>query len=251
MSAWVGERAIDADGMLAAMDAAGIARTVLVTPSTAYSYDNACVADAAAAHPARFAFVGAIDVRATHVADEIARWSARGMRGFRLFAGGGIPEGDGAWLVDPATFPAWEAAREHRQTISIHCAFGSLPRVRALLERFPAVDVALDHCALPPVDIDAAAPLFALADYPRLHLKVSSRNLAAPAAPPGGPGAFVRRAVATFGAARIAWASNYPSSAGPLATLLGAARAATAELSVADRAAIFSATARRLYRLDD
>jgi hypothetical protein len=43
--------------MLAAMDEAGIERSVLVQASTCYGHDNSYVADAVAAHPDRFAGV--------------------------------------------------------------------------------------------------------------------------------------------------------------------------------------------------
>ena len=48
-----------------------------------------------------------------------------------------------------------------------------------------------------------------------------------------------------FGAARMAWGSNYPASAGALSALLAEARALLPE---AEHEQIFSRTAKSLYR---
>ena len=58
---------------------------------------------------------------------------------------------------------------------------------------------------------------------------------------------YAARLVAEFGANRIAWGSNYPSSPGSLRDILAATRAMLAELSDADRAWIFGGTAETLY----
>src|SRR6267143_1768450 len=61
-SDWSRERPVSADEMLAAMDAAGIEKTVLVQASTCYGHDNSYVADAVAAQPRRFVGVFSVDV---------------------------------------------------------------------------------------------------------------------------------------------------------------------------------------------
>jgi len=53
--------------------------------------------------------------------------------------------------------------------------------------------------------------------------------------------------VARFGAARIAWGSNFPAHAGPMSHLLDEAKHGLAVLSEAERTAIFAGTAKRLY----
>jgi predicted TIM-barrel fold metal-dependent hydrolase len=58
---------------------------------------------------------------------------------------------------------------------------------------------------------------------------------------------FFPRLVAAFGADRIAWGSNFPAHAGPLSRLTDEAQQALSCLSAAERASIFSGTARRLY----
>jgi L-fuconolactonase len=50
-----------------------------------------------------------------------------------------------------------------------------------------------------------------------------------------------------FGADRLAWGSNFPTSPGTLAEILATAQAGLASLSEEDRAWIFSKTAQQLY----
>lgn len=251
LSTWARERPVDAGEMIAAMDAAGIARAVLVHASTAYGYDNRYVADTAAAHPERFLFVGAIDVTATDAAERVDAWAARGMAGFRIFgAGSTMEEGTGDWLDDPRTFPAWDRASDLGLPVCVQTWFSMFPRLRTLLERYPSVPVILDHCAHPPVadgpPYAAAAELFALSGYPNLYLKLTEHNFSELAAG-SGVRPFVAKLVETFGARRIAWGSNFPGSPGTLAELRDLAARELAFLPEEDRRAIFSETALTLY----
>jgi L-fuconolactonase len=63
-SDWSAKRPVDYDGLLAQMDAAGIARAVVVQASTVYGNDNSYVVEAVRAHPDRFRGVFSIDVLA-------------------------------------------------------------------------------------------------------------------------------------------------------------------------------------------
>jgi predicted TIM-barrel fold metal-dependent hydrolase len=144
---FVAERPVAAEAMLDEMDAAGVARAVLVQASTAYGYDNAYAADSAAAHPQRFAAVCCIDVRAPDAAERLRYWiRERGMNGVRLINPGGAAAEDAGWVDDPATFPAWEAAAGLRVPVALQLKSGGLVRLPALLARFPDVRVIVDHC---------------------------------------------------------------------------------------------------------
>jgi len=57
----------------------------------------------------------------------------------------------------------------------------------------------------------------------------------------------VTRLVGEFGANRIAWGSNFPASAGPIAKDRALVRAGLAGLSDEQRHWIFAGTAQRLY----
>ena len=58
---------------------------------------------------------------------------------------------------------------------------------------------------------------------------------------------FFPRVVEAFGAKRMAWGSNYPTSTGKLPEILAKAQAGLACLSDEDRAWIFGRTAQQLY----
>lgn len=250
-SAWSRERPVTYAQMLRHMDEAGIERAALVQASTCYGHDNRYVAEAVAAHPDRFTGVFSVDMLAPDAPAAIQRWIDAGLTGLRVFIAGHTTHHDGARLDDPRAFPAWDYAIARGLPVSVQLRAPGLPQLVALLERFPTARVILDHFARPALDDGApyaqAASLFELARFPNLLFKYTTHNVRESAAGASTPQAFARRAVDVFGAGRIAWGSNFPASAGSLASLLGEARAATAELTPAEQAAIFSGTARALY----
>ena len=63
-SPWSQSRPVSAPGMVAAIDGAGISKSVLVQASTCYGHDNSYVTDSVAAYPQRFAGVFSVDVLA-------------------------------------------------------------------------------------------------------------------------------------------------------------------------------------------
>jgi len=249
-SDWSRERPVSAEQMLAAMDEAGIAKTVLVQASTCYGHDNAYVADAVAAHPQRFVGVFSVDMAAADAPEKIRHWMDRGLGGLRVFIAGHTTAQD-ARLDDPRSFPAWQCAVDAGLPICVQARAPQLGELRALLERFARARILLDHMARPLVDdgppYEAAAPLFALAKYQNLALKLTTHNVRDAAKGKATPQTFLERVVKTFGASRIAWGSNFPASEGALGVLLADARAALGALTHEERDWIFSRTAKNFY----
>ena len=237
-SDWSRERPVSAEQMLAAMDEAGIEKSVLVQASTCYGHDNSYVADAVAAHPRRFAGVFSVDMLAPDAPDKIQLWRGKGLGGLRVFIAGHTTAQE-ARLDDPRSFPAWECAVEAGLPICVQVRSPGLGQLETLLQRFRRARVILDHMARPVAD--DAGSLFALAKYENLYLKLTTHNLR------DAPQSFLERVVKTFGASRIAWGSNFPASDGKLAALLADARQALAALSETEREWIFSHTAKNLY----
>ena len=250
-SDWSRERPVSAEQMLAAMDEAGVAKMVLVQASTCYGHDNAYVADAVAAHPQRFVGVFSVDMVTEDAPEKIRYWIDRGFAGLRVFIAGHTTAQD-ARLDDPRSFAAWQCAVDAGLPICVQARAPQLDQLGVLLERFPAARVLLDHMARPVVDdgppYEAAAPLFALARYENLALKLTTHNLRDASKGKATPQTFLARVVKTFGAARIAWGSNFPASEGALGSLLADARAAFGALSHEERELIFSGTAKNFYR---
>src|SRR5882724_13492548 len=83
-SAWSRERPVDIAGVLRAMDAAGIAKAVVVQASTVYGHDNRYVVAAVRVHPKRFVGVYSIDALAADAVAQIDRWQDQGLSGFGL-----------------------------------------------------------------------------------------------------------------------------------------------------------------------
>jgi len=250
-SDWSRERPADSERMIAAMDAAGVAKAALVQASTCYGYDNAYLADAVGANPERFTGVFAVDVFRPDAPERIRYWMSRGLAGLRVFIAGHTAAAKDARLDDPRSFPAWKFASEAAIPVCVQLRAAGLPQLKAVLERFPAVRIVLDHMARPVLDdgppYAAASGLFSLARYRNLHLKLSTHNVRESRGGKATPESFFGRVVAEFGAPRIAWGSNYPASEGTLEGILAEARSALAALPSADRDWIFFRTAQSLY----
>jgi predicted TIM-barrel fold metal-dependent hydrolase len=241
------------EGYAAALDEAGIRRAVLVQGSMGYGFDNNYVADSAAAHRDRFAGVGAIDVGAPETPERMTYWAReRGLVGFRIFlTAPGMGDDPFAILDDPRTFPVWETARALGVPMKLQLRPEAFPRVARLAARFPDVDIIIDHFAMTPLDdgppYAAARELFALAAHPRVNLLVSDHVIRAASTGKATPRSFLERVMGTFGAERILWGSNFPSSKGPVRDLLALAQRTFAFLPERDQTAIFAGTALRLY----
>ena len=250
-SEWSLARPVSHEALVRAMDEAGVERAVVVQASTVYGHDNRYVLEAVRAHPERLVGVYSINVLAPDAVDALQRWQDAGLFGFRLFTTGSTMPGQAAWLDDPASFPAWEWAQAQGAPICLQMTAEGLPALAGMLERFPQVRVLLDHLARPDLSdgppYAAARPLFDMARYPGVHLKLTNRTLAAAAQGASTPAELVRLAVDRFGAERIAWGSNFPAAQGSLASLLEEARRALADLPATQQEMIFSGAARRLY----
>lgn len=251
-SDWSQTRPVDVEAMIAAMDAAGVARTVLVQASTCYGHDNSYVADAVAAHPDRFTGVASVDVLAPDAVAVLRHWLGSGLTGLRIFTTGSTMAGQQlGFLDDPQSFAVWEYAGEAGIPICLQMTAKALPQVEMLAQRFPRVRIVLDHFARPELEdgppYARAAGLWALVRHPNIFLKASPHTFAAAASGKATPESFFRRAVAEFGASRICWGSNFPAAEGTLAALLALARENFAALSASEQEWVFTRTALSLY----
>lgn len=250
-STWSEVRPVGGDGLLAAMDVAGIDKAVVVQASTVYGHDNSYAADMVATHPDRFVGVFSVDVLAADGLDQMKRWLDAGMSGLRLFTTGTTMPGQATWLDDPRSFGVWDYAQAHDVPVCLQMTADGIPMLTTLLVRFPKIRVLLDHLARPKLadgpPYAAAQSLFDLAAHPGVYLKLTNRTIAAASAGASTPSAFVECVVSLFGADRIAWGSNFPAAEGSLASLLDEARTALRDVSDADRKAIFAGTVSNLY----
>jgi L-fuconolactonase len=126
-----------------------------------------------------------------------------------------------------------------------------LPQVRMLAEKFPTVNIILDHLGRPDV-LDGppyanAASLFDIADLSNIYLKLTPRIFGDVKKEKASAETFFPRVVEAFGAQRMAWGSNFPTSPGTLEEIRTTAESGLACLSEEDREWIFGKTAQTLY----
>ncbi|MCY0386216.1 amidohydrolase family protein [Robbsia sp. Bb-Pol-6] len=250
-SEWSKERPTTVETLIAAMDDAGVAKAAVVHSSTTYGFDNSYVVDGCAKYPDRLAAVGSVDVLQPDAPARIREWTDRGLAGLRLFTGGSTKEFDPSELDDPRAFPAWELCAELGLPMCIQTGPIGLPQVTALARRFPGVAIVLDHLGRPEVADGApyvkAQSLFDLAPLENIYLKLTPRIFGDVKKEKASAETFFPRVVQEFGAQRLAWGSNFPTSPGTLAEILATAQTGLQSLSEEDRAWVFGKTAQRLY----
>ncbi len=233
----------DAQSVLAALDASAVDHAVVVQAVGVYGYDCRCAWATVAGSDGRFVFVGAVDMDGDDPAAALGELAATTtLAGVRTF---GVGAAGTAWLEDGRGDALWEAASELGTVVVPTIFTDRLPQLRALIDRHPAVTVALDHCGFP----DMAPPerrddLLALAELPALHLKVTSHNLHQA----DDPAAFLDRVVEVFGAHRLAWGSDHPQHQSlTYPQMVALARQACRHLSPDEQDAFLGGTSRRLW----
>ena len=250
-SDWSRDRPVSVDGLIAAMDQAGVSKAAVVQASTCYGYDNTYLADSVAKYPGRLTAVGSVDVMQPDAPRQIRDWIARGITGLRLFTGGSTAAFDPSLLDDPRSFPAWELCGEAGLSMCVQTDPAGLAQVAGLAKRFPKVRIVLDHLGRPDVTdgppYKHASSLFGLAPFENVYLKLTPRIFADSKRGQATPETLFPRLVEVFGSQRMAWGSNFPATEGPLAAILKNAQESMTCLAGEDREWIFRRTAQTLY----
>jgi L-fuconolactonase len=250
-SDWSQERPNTVEALIAAMDEAGVAKAAVVHSSTTYGFDNAYVVDGCNAYADRLIAVGSVDVAAPDAVATIRDWVARGLKGLRIFTGGSTKDFDPTELENPAAYPAWALLGELGIPMCIQTGPIGLPQVRDLAMRFKNVNIILDHLGRPDV-LDGppyanAQSLWDIADLPNIYLKLTPRIMGDSKKGLATPDTFFPKVVEVFGANRLAWGSNFPTSPGTLGEIKATAQDRLSTLSDEDKAWIFGKTAKVLY----
>jgi predicted TIM-barrel fold metal-dependent hydrolase len=250
-SEWSKHRSVDFAELVADMNAAGVDKAAIVHSSTTYGYDATYLADAIADHHDRFTGVFSVDVRAADGVDKVRYWIDRGLSGLRLFAVGSTVKTDQSWIADPATFPVWKYCSDQGISVAISMRQDGLPHLIEVIRRFPDVRIVLDHLLHAPMEdgppYAKAEPMFAMAQYPNVYLKLTSAIIQRSKQGLATPESFFGKLMNTFGSARIAWGSNFPAVEGNFPALVAEAREILSILSAEDQQNIFWRTAVSLY----
>ena len=250
-SDWSKERPVTPEGLIAAMDEAGVEKAAIVQSSTCYGFDNSYVVDSVALFPSRFTGVGSVDMLQPDAPERIRDWVKRGISGLRLFTGGSTQAFDPSTLDDRRSFPTWELCSELGLSMCIQTDPVGLAQVAGLAKRFPRVKIILDHLGRPDVTdgppYKRASSLFGLAPFENIFLKLTPRIFGDVRKGEASAETFFPRLVEAFGSSRLAWGSNFPASEKRMKDNLVVAQNCLACLSAGDQSWIFAKTAQRLY----
>ena len=261
------EREATVDGLLTAMDLAGVDKAVVI-PLTE---DDRSLRESLEAARGRLAGLGVHDHLEPTTVDQLRRRvAASGLQGLRMFGLGSESALSG--LDDPEglpVFPLLRAMADDGLRLSFYPTAADLPALAAVLGALPDLQVLLNHqgfchegagldeqdagdlrAEVPPPYVDS---VLALARYPNCHLMFSGHYAYSSSGYPYlDLKDLVARSHAAFGPDRLIWGSDYPlvvDEPGYPETLRVIDRLLDGIDSIA-RAKILGGNAARLYRFD-
>jgi L-fuconolactonase len=197
--------------VLRAMDAAGVARAVIVPPSWEGDRNDLGIA-AAREHPGRFAVMGRFDPDAPGARERLRHWREQpGMLGLRFSFHTPLlrqPFLDGRfdWV--------WGEAERAGLPIMVLLHQAYLERLLPVIEAHPGLRLVIDHLGLASGEKDAHAfrdidKLLALARFPNVAAKASALpSYTSEAFPYAGLHPYLRRVHQAFGARRMFWGTD-------------------------------------------
>ena len=241
-----------AEALIGEMDAAGAGAALLVqTPWL--GEDNRYLVDAARRFPGRFVSLGWLeDPLAADAPDRLQRqYLEDGCRGVRLHL---TDAAVNAGVLQGRADPLLRAAAHLAVPVQFLNRPPTHPTVLAVARRFPDLALVVDHLGHPDPeeapDYAGMTPFFALAEHPRVFVKVSNHVLHSRRPYPWEDlHAFQWRVLERFGPRRLMWGSNWPMQLPrpDYRERLTAVGDHLPGLSAADREWILGGTARTLW----
>lgn len=203
-----GQRPMQAADVVAQMDAAGVARAVVVATSTP---TTEIALDAARMHPARFAVMGSLRLDRPENAEVLGSWRQRpGMLGIRLSF---PPWRTPSWLEDGSAEWFWPAAAQAGLPVMVWPP-DQLDKFARIAEENPDLKIIVDHFGLYVDVIDDAVGeklglLLALARYPNVGIKASALPChSSEKYPYKNLHPYLRQVVEVFGPRRVFWGTD-------------------------------------------
>lgn len=198
--------------------------------------------------------VGWVDLAARDAPDRIAALSENPkLRGLRPMLQD-MPDDD--WIVSDAVMPAADAMVAHHLCFDALVRPRHLPHLLRFAERHPDLQIVIDHAAKPDIahgELDPwRARIAALAELPNVSCKLSGLvTEAGDARQFDDLRPYVEHLLATFGARRLLWGSDWPvvNLAADYSRWLNLADT-LAGLAGAERAALFGGNAVRVYGIE-
>jgi predicted TIM-barrel fold metal-dependent hydrolase len=207
-----GAESFSADALLEEMDAAGVARAILVPPAHAGNRNDVSLA-ASTAYPDRFAVMGRLVLNNRQNRRLVDSWmDIPGMRGMRLNLR--TPQGR-EWLRTGELDWFWPAAERNGIPLMIH-ATGVLPEIHTIALRYPALRLCIDHFALHRetgqefvLPAKAGDALCALARCPNISVKASALPyFSVHQYPYPDLHGIIKQVIHAFGPCRVFWGTD-------------------------------------------
>ena len=199
-----------AEMLLRLMAANGVDKTVLVQVIH-YRWDNRYALHAAGKYPDKFVAVGRVDPEDPAAPDHLSEWTERGLHGVRLSPS---VSASGDWFTGPLMDPLCARAQGLGVPLLLLTETPRLVDLVPLLERYPDLDVVIDHMAhahAPGAGAHVVDRLLDLARYPRVYVKISHTWAVSAAGYPWQDAhAAVEQVYQTFGPRRIMWGTDWP-----------------------------------------
>jgi predicted TIM-barrel fold metal-dependent hydrolase len=132
-----------------------------------------------------------------------------GLIGLRLSP---IYDKNTVWLSDPVSYPLWKKAEALGAVFNIFLAPHQVGQVARMAERFPGVNIVIDHLAM--IDITAPdsagfGPMLDLARFPNVYIRTSLHNPSKQQTPYRDVWPFLQRVYDRFGPKRLVWANFF------------------------------------------
>jgi predicted TIM-barrel fold metal-dependent hydrolase len=220
---------------------------VVISHVCYYGRDNSYASHCVKTWPGKFAAIGLLVGYRLYAPDDKEN-PARlekliredGLVGLRLSP---IYDRKVAWLNDRVSYPLWKKAEELGAVFNIFLAPHQVDQVGHMAERFPGVNVVIDHLAM--IDISAPdsegfGPLLKLARFPNVYVRTSLHNPSKTRQTPyRDVWPFLRRVYDAFGPRRLVWANFFE---------FGIMKEMIPFFTAEDKERILGRTAHRLYK---
>ncbi len=202
-----------AETLLALMEAHGVSNTVIVHPMH-YRWDCRYVGDVVKKYPKKFQGVCRVNPEAADAANELSKWTEEwGFKGVRLSPSASAA---GDWITNGELMdPIWSRAEQLKVPMLLLTKTSRLPDARKYIEKYPDLDVVIDHMAdcRPADPSEELDKLLMLAKFPRVYCKISHTwSISAEAYPYRDTWDQVKKVYDAFGPQRTMWGTDWPVS---------------------------------------
>lgn len=222
------ERAATVEELLHEMDAAGVARAVLIQMGGVKPEHHRYVAKAVQRWPDRFVAVGLVDVADTDPASRLNELvQTAGIAGIRVM--GTLGRSGTVRVEDLTAYAVFRCASQLGLNVNLYCGGDQIANIGMLVAAFPDVVVSLDHLGICPLtsfvpdlwrrphfDEEVIPPaaysqITDLARYPNVYVKVSGEYaFSKESYPYGDLRPMVESIYHAYGAGRMMWCSDSP-----------------------------------------